>query len=516
MLGLQLERKDVGLFVLMGIVTFVLYYPSLYYGYISLDDHWYIVNNPYVKDLSLRGVYNLFFVDRTDLHYHPVAFLSYMLDYQLFGLNSVGYKAHNLLLHIACGGMIYLFLIKLTRNSFVSFFVAFIFLIHPVNMESVVWVACRRQSLFFFYFLLSCYFYLISCLRTSKRSVYFFIAVVFGIISTLAKTSGIVFPFIFVLIYFLTKQKLSRELFFQFLLTIPIMVFFVIVNQAADERNYLKRDFDYSLIEHFIMAGYSYSFYWFKALIAYPLAVFYPAPSEHLAFLPSKYYLFFLCSVIILYVMWYHFRRKQYLHFFAITYFSICIGPTLNLMFYPLGDLPMLVANRYFYHSSLGILLYFMLHIDRFLKDKYSYKYSLMYLITICFFILFRIQIPAWENSISLFENTVYHYPSEEFYYRLAIEYAEEGDMESAFNNIDQGDQLNTDIWINNAWDYYYQRGEIYFEKGDYERALKDIKTALSKNPDKAVMKNFMVKLKSKNVINPDSAYYELIAIEIE
>src|SRR5690554_6022238 len=264
MLGLQLGRKDIGLFVLMATVTFILYYPSLNYEFIhSLDDDWLITDNPYIKDFSLKGVYNLFFVDKTDFHYHPVTYLSYMLDYQLFGLNAMGYKTHNLLLHIACGGMIYLFLWKLTGNRFVAFFTSFFFLIHPLNMESIIWVACRRQSLFFLYFLLSCYFYLISCFRLDKRHVYFIIAVVLGAISTLAKTNGIVLPFIFALIYFVVNKKLSKVVLYQFLMTIPLMVFFIILNIGADERNLMKRDFDYTLFEHLIMAGYSYFFYWF-------------------------------------------------------------------------------------------------------------------------------------------------------------------------------------------------------------------------------------------------------------
>lgn len=483
MTGLELKRKDMWLLLLMAAITLILYFPSLEYGFIeSLDDGWYIIDNENIRNLSVDGIYHLFVSDTTDLHYHPLSFLSYSVDYHLFGIDPAYIRLHNILLHILCGGMVYLFLWTLTKNRFIALFTSFIFLIHPVNMDSVVWAACRRQSLFFLYFMLSCQFYLFSCISVNRRFLFFIIAVVLGTMSIMAKTTGIVFPFVFILIYFVVKRNISRALLFQFLMTIPIMFFFVFINEEANARNFLKRDFDYSLFEHFIFAGYSYFFYWYKAVFAYPLGVFYPAPSESLSILPLNYFLFFLCSTLLLCLLWIHFKRKQYLHFFAIMYFSISIGPMLNLMFYPLGDLPMLVSNRYFYHSSLGVLMYFSLYIDAFFREKYLYKYIVLFATIVCFCVLFRIQMPMWETPVSLFKNTVRNYPSEEFYYRLAIECYNSGFREEAFHYLEKGDQLGTNIWMNNGWYYYYQRAELYYENNQPDKAIEDINTALEKS----------------------------------
>lgn len=485
MLGIRehLEKKDY-LFILgMTAFTAFLYFPSLSYDFLhTLDDDWLITYNPYIQDFSLKGVYNLFFVDTTDFHYHPLTYLSIMLDYKLFGLNPMGYKIHNLLLHLACGAMMYLFLMTLTKNRFVSFVTVFIFLIHPLNMDSIVWASCRRQSLFYFYFLFSCQLYLLSCIREDKQWRYFLLAVFLAIISMLIKATAIIFPFVFVLIFFVVKNKLKKIVFFQVLLAIPILIFFVYLNEIADARNYLKRDFDYSLLEHLVFAGYSYFFYWYKTIVAFPLAVFYPAPSENLAILPAEYYIFFVAALITGGLIIYHYIKKQWLHFFALMYYSLSIGMLLNLMFFPLGDLPMLVSNRYYYHSCLGILMYISLCCQPYFHAHKKTGAVVLGSIILVLSFSFRMQLPAWKDIYSLLENTNKYYPSEEMLYKLAIEHYCTGNKKEAFVYIDKADQLGTDIWVNNGWAFYIQRASIYYEKGDSARAEQDVKRALKKS----------------------------------
>ncbi|HUH73267.1 MAG TPA: hypothetical protein VLZ75_02560 [Chitinophagales bacterium] len=484
MLGIKenLKKNDFWLIFMMVAFTFWLYFPSLSYEFIhSLDDDWYIKDNAFIKDFSLRGVYNLFFVDTTDLHYHPVTFLSLMIDYQLFGLNPMGYKLHNLLLHIACGVVIYLLLIKLSKNRFLSFFTAVVFLVHPLNMESVIWASCRRQSLSHLFFLTSVYFILISFYNVNKKRLYFIISLFLMILSILSKASAIILPFILLLIYFVVNKRITKEFFIKFLFLISLSIVFIVLNENANERNYLKREFDYTYFEHLIFAGYSYFFYWFKSIFMFPIGVFYPAPSESLEILPIQYYGFFIGSFAMVSLMIYHFIRKQYLHFFALMYFTLTIGPFLNLIFFPLGDLPMLVSNRYFYQSSMGILLYFGLLINSVFKFNNSLKYVSLVVVVLFCSLFFRYQMPIWKDSISLMKNTVQYFPSEDFYYRLAIEYYESNQLNKAVEAINKGDELGTNIWINHDWYFYCKRALVYNLSGNYSKARSDIDLAILK-----------------------------------
>lgn len=488
---------------LLVLIPFVMYYPSLYYPFLSvLDDKWLILGNDGIKDFSLHAILFLFFHDTKDLHYMPVTYVSYSIDYYLFGLNPFMIKLHNLLLHILSGILLYIFIALLVKKRGIAFVIAILYLIHPMNIESVVWASCRKQALFYSFLLASliCYKLYLEQPYQKKMQPLYFLSIIFWIISTMAKATAITLPGVFVLLYIHKNREniKIREIARQVWPTIPFIALFWYLNAEAAARNFLIRDFSYSRIEHLILAGYSYSFYWAKSIFPYPLVVFYPAPSEHLP-LPAVYYLMFTGSCLLLALMIYHFFKKQNNLFFALGFYTITILPMLDLMYYPLGDLPMLVSNRYFYHSSLGILLYLVLVLDGAIRNR-NLKISLVSAYLLLLIVLFKVHQPVWKNEISVFENDVKYYPSEEFLYKLALLYDEKGETDKAFACLEKGDQLGTDIWINNIWQYYQQRSRLYFKAEKYDRALNDINTAIQKKEFKTPHYDSMLEMDKKKI----------------
>lgn len=478
------QKKLILPFLLLVLVPMVLYYPSLANPfYDMLDDRWLVTENYGIRDLSLHGWLNLFLHDTRDLHYMPVTYVSYSIDYALFGMNAFWLRMHNLVLHVVSGLLLFVFIRLLTQRRNIALLIAFLYVIQPMNMEAVVWAACRKQALFYSFMLASMIAYLLFLREKEgrRRNLLYLTAIVLWVISVMAKATSITLPGVFVLLYIHERRTDFRlkHILLQLLPMLPLVALFWYLNTEANARNFLVRDFSYTYLQHFIMAAYSYSFYWLKSSFPFPLAVFYPAPSEHYP-LPWQYGAMAVLTLLFFLLMLYHLLRRQYTLFFALAYYTITILPMLDLMFYPLGDLPMLVSNRYYYHASLGILLYLVLLADILPVNK-KWKMMMALVYSVVLLVLFELQLPAWKTEISVFENDARYYPSEDFLYKLALLYDEKGQDDKAFQCLERADTLGTDIWINNAWVYYQKRAALYAKAGKYDRALDDIETALAK-----------------------------------
>lgn len=490
------------------VIPLALYHASLKYDFLyELDDDWLVISNESIKAISKYGLYNglnhLFLHDTTDIHYMPVTYLSYSIDYLLFGMNPYLIKLHNLLLHIISGILLFIFINLLLKRRSIAFIVSIIFLVHPMNIESIAWASCRKQGLFFSYFMASIIFYKLYLLnQTEKKAIYLYVlAILFWLISTLAKTTAITLPAVFVLLYIHQNRDAIKikTILVQLIPMVPFVLFFWYVNTLANDRSYLIRHFSYSSLEHLLMAAYSYSFYWLKSIFPFPLVVFYPAPSEHSP-LAIQYYILPAISCCLIGLMIYHYIKKQNTLFFSLGFYTITILPMLNLMYYPFGDLPMLVSNRYFYHTPLGIILYLVLLLDFFLKNK-TLKISLLSVYTALLIILFKIHQPAFTNQFTMFENNAKYYPSEEFLYKLALLYDGSGQTSKALTCLDKADNLGTDIWFNNPWAYYLCRSRLYVKAGKYKNALKDINTAIKKKDGKTVYQDSLLNIDKSKII---------------
>jgi len=132
-----------------------LYWPALDYPFVSLDDHYGVVDNPGLRDLSWQGLRFLFFEDRHDFRYFPLAWLSLALDLHLFGLDPRYFHLTNVLLHLANTALVFWLVQALARDARVAFVTALLFGIHPLQVESVAWVSSRKNVLFLLFFLLS-------------------------------------------------------------------------------------------------------------------------------------------------------------------------------------------------------------------------------------------------------------------------------------------------------------------------------------------------------------------------
>lgn len=147
--------------VLLIILTLIVFQGVLHHDFITTDDHIYIVSNPHVTaGLSLRGI-AWAFTTWTAANWHPLTWMSHMLDCSLYGMNPAGHHATSLLIHLANVLLLFLLLLRMTGNTWRSAVVAALFAIHPLHVESVAWAAERKDVLSAFFWMLTMWAYVL-------------------------------------------------------------------------------------------------------------------------------------------------------------------------------------------------------------------------------------------------------------------------------------------------------------------------------------------------------------------
>src|SRR5262249_31798368 len=148
-----------------------LYLPSLGFPFLSLDDHYGVVENPGIRDLSWRGVRFLFLEDQRDFRWFPLAYLSFAVDHALFGLDAAAFHRTNVVLHVVNTALVWALVRVVVRDGIAALVTAALFGLHPLQVESVAWVSSRKNVLFFALFLLAIFAYRAAALRAATEPV---------------------------------------------------------------------------------------------------------------------------------------------------------------------------------------------------------------------------------------------------------------------------------------------------------------------------------------------------------
>src|ERR1039458_2851496 len=145
--GLFLPGKNLNtvLCVLLAAVTIALYSPVIGHSFIVFDDRAYVTANPYVHGGLAWSTVKWAFTSTVAANWHPLTWLSHALDYQLFALNPAGHHLDSVLLHALNAVLLFLLSVWVTKRVGPSLLVGALFALHPINVESVAWVAERKN-----------------------------------------------------------------------------------------------------------------------------------------------------------------------------------------------------------------------------------------------------------------------------------------------------------------------------------------------------------------------------------
>ncbi len=153
--GLNDRWTVAGVCIFLAAITLVVFGRTAHYGFVNYDDNDYVYENPEVaRGLTLQGIVWAF-THVYAANWHPLTWISHMLDCQLYGLNPGGHHLTNILLHAATAILLFLVLRQMTGALWRSAFVAAVFAIHPLRVESVAWVTERKDVLSGVFFMLT-------------------------------------------------------------------------------------------------------------------------------------------------------------------------------------------------------------------------------------------------------------------------------------------------------------------------------------------------------------------------
>jgi Flp pilus assembly protein TadD len=351
------KSRVTDLLVCVGLVavTWAVFGQTLAHDFVNFDDHVYVYDNPLViRGLSTEGIIDAF----TQIHarnWHPLTTVSHMLDCQLYGLSAGGHHFSNVILHIISVLLLFLVIKQMTGGLWQSAFVAALFAIHPLHVESVAWIAERKDALSAVFFMLTLAAYA-RYARAPSTPRYLLLALLFAF-GLMSKPMLVTLPFVLLLLDYwplgrLGGQKSEGGSRLRRLITEKIPLFalsalsciatlFAQGSGAIDQLPFLWR-----LNNMFV----SYFTYIWQMLWPARLAVFYPHPNDRLPLVQVTAAIAFLVGVSLLVI--YLRRAKPYLVTGWFWYLGMLV-PVIGLV--QVGE--QAHADRYTYLPQIGLYI---------------------------------------------------------------------------------------------------------------------------------------------------------------
>jgi len=274
---------------LLVAAVLAVFHPVLGHDFVRYDDFNYVVQNPLLRMSWPDALW--FSLTPQHSNWVPLTWLSFRLDFALFGLQPAGYHATNVLLHALASLILYLTLVRITKANGRSAFVAACFAVHPLHVESVAWVAERKDALAGFFWMLTLWCYVRHCERPRDVPRYLFVLGSFAL-GLLAKPVVVTLPFALLLFDYWPLARLSdsksagwpradrvkRAIFEK----LPLFVLMLAASVATynAQLGAMEELGELSLGWRLANGVVSYWNYIFAAVWPTNLAVFYPHPME--------------------------------------------------------------------------------------------------------------------------------------------------------------------------------------------------------------------------------------------
>ncbi|HEX6847533.1 MAG TPA: tetratricopeptide repeat protein [Chitinophagaceae bacterium] len=382
------------------VLTGICFLPILTNTFTNWDDDVYITRNRLVKELDWKAM----FTDASASNYHPLTMVSLALNYAVSGTEPFSYYLINWLLHILNTALVFLFIYNISgKKVYVAAFTSLIFGIHPMHVESVAWIAERKDVLYTFFFLLSLIWYW-RFLEGSKRAniIYCF---VFFVLSLLSKPAAVILPIVLLLLDYwkgrLFNWKIIAEKMPFFLLSL-VFGFITVKVQSADA----IVSFDtYPLWTRFFFACYTVMIYAARFFVPYPLSAFHPYPPVDAFGLSIWLSPVFIIALVVL--LW--LKRKDKLLVFSILFFIVNL--LLVVQFVSVGLT--IVSERYTYVPYIGLAFLAAMWLEKYLAASSSTLVkALPVAIAIAFGIVSFQRTRVWKDGDTLWGDVIKKYPA--------------------------------------------------------------------------------------------------------
>jgi len=461
------------------IITFLAFLNSSSFDFVvGLDDGEYIVDNPVIQTLSLRSIATIF-TSFANGNYHPLTTLSYAIEFKLFGLNAMGYHTTNILIHLINTALVFLLILKISSRKEIAIICALFFGIHPMRVESVVWISERKDLLYTTFYLGALYFYC-EYIRNSATRKYLLV-IVFFVLSLLSKSAAITLPLVLCAFDYYFKRGISKKVIIE---KIPFFVlsavFCVVTMMSQKSLGAINTGWmpHYSALNRFFVVSYGVCFYLWKLLLPIGLSAIHYAPKN----IPPYFYAMPLLLLALVVAVWKTKILKREI-IFGIAFFlsSIC----LTLQFIPVGYA--IVSERYTYIPYIGLFFvighFYVAIVDG--KIPWANKlipyisYVFIAFAIFCFALTYN-RNQVWKDNITLYNDIEEKYPDVPYvHYSMGKNLSAVGDLNGALGEFSRSIALDSSL--PDAW---FGRGTIYCNQKNYTAAINDFKIAVSLKPN--------------------------------
>jgi protein O-mannosyl-transferase len=482
------------------VATFVVYYPVQNYDFVNYDDTDYVYKNRHVQDGLTWDSLPWALTTTHAGNWHPVTWVSHMLDCQFFGLKPGWHHLGNLIFHITNALLIFLILLSMTGDFWESSFVAGLFALHPLHVESVAWVAERKDVLSTLFFLLTIWSY-IRWVKRPKTTWYLLVLFLLAL-GLMTKPMVVTLPFVLILIDYWPLKRLeidpsdatriqiwqsSQKLFLE---KVPMFVLVALSSAAtfyAQEHGGAVLSLDnLPLADRVGNAAVSYVNYIIKMIYPSQLAVLYPYP-ETLPWWQVTGALLLL--VLTTFLAFKVVRKVPYFTVGWLWYVGTLV-PVIGLL--QVGSQSM--ADRYTYIPLIGIFIIIAWGIPELMSSLPGKKKWLVTAAAIVLSVLMALtqkQIQYWKNSITLFTHTLEVTSNNPISHNnLGNALFKKGQTDDAIEHYLEALRIKPDYV-----DAHNNLAAAFFRKGNVELAIRHFKKAIQINPNYVDARNNLKKV---------------------
>lgn len=386
------------------------------------DDPGYVKDNPLIKDASWEGIKNIFALSHPVMgNYHPITILTYALDYDKANLDPERYHIVSLLFHLLATGLVYCFVWLFCRKRIVAVITAALFGLHPMHVESVAWIAGRKDVVYGSFYIASCisYLYYIRRKNDAVKWLWYAATAVLYACSLLSKPVAVVLPVTLLLIDLFERRLFKEENkglaavnIAALTEKVPLLIMSLLAGYKSlqDQRVFgalNTQDVKFTGIERIGLGGYALATYLWKAVWPIKLLCFYPYPLKQNGHLPAFYYIYPIVTIaLIAFVLWRYRKNKAVL--FGVLFFLVNI--VLLLQFIPVGGA--IIADRYTYIPYIGLffmlgwgIAYLLEHKDKNAIGKAALGGAAVYILVLGYMANERCKV--WYDGMSLWRDEI-------------------------------------------------------------------------------------------------------------
>ena len=487
----KITRTNTAFILIIVFLTALIYSSAVNNDFTTWDDNHYVTGNRYIKDFSKEGVKKLW-TERTGMGGTRLTLTSFMIDYKLWGLNPKLYHAENVLWHILNSLLLYFLILRLMKNKKIAFATAILFAIHPMHVESVAWIAERKDVLYTFFLLLCLHAY-VSYVKTKKplkKALYWLAFTMSFYLSWHSKFSAVAIPPLLFLIDYILQRRFTLWLIIE---KLPILFFTTTEVYRLAFGAHARMDFQgrkmveslhqsyrYTLFEKSLLASYSLMFYLIRFILPVKLSAIIPYPVKSDGVFPTEYYLALGFAVILLVsitIFLFRMKKNRREYIFGFLFFLITISVFLH--FISIKGV-VVVADRYTYVPYIGLSFMvgiFLYNIKKSTHQNIAWSIFFVAVIFMSFSTFQRNKV--WKNDISLFSSVLKTNPNV---------VAALNNRGNAYNNIRNYElaikDFNRGLEIEPNFLYLYNnRAQAYHQLDSNNLALIDLDRAITLDP---------------------------------